>query len=147
MSLLCLTEVLLPPLQLLDRHTRLHINLPSSPYSHGAIYTRINEAVEQEIERSNEVATQSSHASVNPSGSAILLLKGDLQFRLGGLLEQIASPPWSWTYENMCGSPFLYHARDLHCLESTARPALHPQCSSTTAPHIIYPTSWTQAEC
>lgn len=123
----CLTEVLLPALPFVDRHTRLHRYLPPSPYTHGAIYISVDAPVK--VQDPSDRVTDGNHTYT--ASSNILLLAGEFNFRFGGRQEQHASPPWSWTHEELCGKPHPYYARDLHRFDSTARLAKHPQRLST----------------
>ncbi|KAM0721531.1 hypothetical protein Q7P37_002456 [Cladosporium fusiforme] len=128
----CTTEVLLPNLPLTDRHARLHRYLPSSPYSHGAIYTPLRDDPESPLSR------RSGPQTTNRLPSAILLLRGEFKWRFGGRVEQESSPPWTWRSEELCGKPYPYYARDLHCLDSAARPKLHPHYSAAYMVRISF---------
>lgn len=123
----CLTEVLLPCIPFMERHQRLHLHLPTSPYSYGAIYTPIEDTAESRPRDETNTAVATVSSSVP---SAVLLLKGQFPFRFGGQVERAFSPPLSWTHEELCGKPFPYYARDLRRFSSVARPWLHPQRSS-----------------
>lgn len=127
----CVTEVALPPtLPLVDVHQRLHRHLPSSPYSHGAVYLPVTEDLEPLSPGESQGSTIAATSNAPPP--PILVLRGDFKWRFGGEIEHNASPPWSWTAEQLCGAPHPYVARDLNCLTLTDRPKPPSCCPYTT---------------
>lgn len=127
----CVTEVVLAnTISVVNLHQRLHRHLPSSPYRHGAIYSSIVEARKASHLEGSQQASTAERDDHTPS--TILLLRGAFKWRFGGEAEHNLSPPWSWTFEELCGKPFSYLARDLNCLTSMVRSTSMPCCSYTT---------------
>lgn len=127
----CVTEVVLAnPVSVVNLHQRLHQHLPSSPYRHGAIYSSIVEARKASHLKGCQRTSTAERNDHTPS--TILLLRGAFKWRFGGEAEHNLSPPWSWTFEELCGKPFPYLARDLNCLTSVIRSTSTPCRSYTT---------------
>ena len=127
----CMTEVTLhPSLPPHDIHHRLHRLLPSSPYTHGAIYVPIRDVLES-LGQQNSRSTLVLKPAEPPPPAPILLLRGEFKWRLGGEIEQSSSPPWSWMSEELCGKPYPYIARDLNSLSSTVDSTSTSRCPYT----------------
>jgi len=123
----CVTEVRLSPATPAAGLERLHLYLPSSHYSYGAVYTSIY-TPGSSLPPSPELlsADETLQSELNFSNT-LLLLKAGFPWRLGSAKEQAVSPPWIWTSENLCGPP-PYPSRDLERVSVEGWPSLISQC-------------------
>jgi hypothetical protein len=123
----CVTEVRLSSAMPAAALERLHLYLPSSHYSYGAVYTSISTpelSPPPSPELSSADETLRSELSFS---NTLLLLKAEFPWRLGSAQEHAVSPPWIWTSENLCGPP-PYQTRDLERVLIQGWSSLIPQC-------------------
>ena len=129
----CVTEVTLhSSLPVDELYQRLHQHLPTSPYTQGAIYSPIRDALQVPYQQGPS-AVPNTNSTEPPPTALILLLRGDFKWRFGGELEQSSSPPWSWMSEELCGKPYPYIVRDFNSVYSSMVDTTStPRCPYTT---------------
>ncbi|KAM0721510.1 hypothetical protein Q7P37_002434 [Cladosporium fusiforme] len=129
----CVTQARLPAsVPTVVKLDRIHRYLPSSPYTHAAIYTPISAPESHPSpDRKPPLISRTSEPPSNPlvPSDTLLLLKADFKWRLGFAQEQAASPPWIWKSEQLCGPP-PYQTRDLERVQTASQPGIPSQYSA-----------------
>jgi hypothetical protein len=125
----CVTEVRLNSAMPAAALERLHLYLPSSHYSYGAVYTSISTPESSPPPSPEQSSADGSLQSELNFSNTLLILKAEFPWRLGSAQEHAVSPPWIWTSESLCGPP-PYQTRDLERVSIEGWSSLIPQCGS-----------------